>query len=375
MPASFSAVLLVAAASAQTTHVVGPGGFPQVANALAVAAPGDVIQVLAGGYQGFTTTIGVTIVGTGTQAVFFPSITANLPPGQTLHLADLTSFALAITTSRATADNIRVIDLCTVTSGELHARGCSFGNTSTSTAPEYGLKASGSTITAIDSSFDGKSSTSGPAGYAFNSPALRLTTSTFHGSRLTIRGGNDTSSFPNVASPAVNASSSKLWISDSTLRCGRTWGGTMPLYPDPCAIVGSGNVGRLVRCSLVTGATSCTLIVPLSGPLLGVQQPTALQSPGPFTLTYQTSPNELIGVFVSFGIDNLVIPGLEQPLLLQPSGLFALDTLLADGLGAASGTWNMPAGLTNQTVFFQAVGTAPAPALLQMSPVAGGVVR
>lgn len=370
MPASFSAVLLVAAASAQATHVVGPGGFPQIANALAVAAPGDVIQVLPGTYQAFTTTIGVTIVGAGSLAVIIGSVTANLPPGQTLHLADFSTLTLNVTSCRATADNVRVTQLCTLSSGELHARGCGFGQPITSTI-DNGLKATSSTVTAINCNLNGRASLGfgpNPADY-ISSPALVLTNSTFLGSRLTLDGGDGGSG--TQASPAVNATNSSLWISDSTLLGGFS---SNPSGAG-CAITGSGNQGRLVRCTLTTAFVGCATIVPVTGPLLGVHQPTALQSPGPFTLAYKTSPNELIGVFVSFGTNKLVIPGLEQPLLLDPVGMFLLDTLLADALGAASGTWNMPAGLTNQTVFFQAIGTAPAPALLQMSPVAGGVVR
>lgn len=46
---------------AQTTHLVGPGGLPQIRNALANAAPGDLIHVQPGTYAQFDANVGVTI--------------------------------------------------------------------------------------------------------------------------------------------------------------------------------------------------------------------------------------------------------------------------------------------------------------------------
>jgi nitrous oxidase accessory protein NosD len=56
---------LAAVAPAQTVWTV-PGMFRQIHQALAVAQPGDVIEVANGNYQPFAVTQGVTIRGTGT---------------------------------------------------------------------------------------------------------------------------------------------------------------------------------------------------------------------------------------------------------------------------------------------------------------------
>ncbi len=159
------------------------------------------------------------------------------------------------------------------------------------------------------------------------------------------------------------------WISDSTLQGGFIGGFTGYMCP-----VGSGQ-GRFSRCTFPAMPAFCSMSQPTTGPMLGVSQTTALQSPGPLTLAFQTDPNGLVGVFVSTNLAVTAVPGLEQPVLLGTTTLIPLSTLIADGVGAATGTWNVPPGLTNWTFFFQAVGTAPAPYLLQMSPVTGGVVR
>ena len=78
------ACLVGASALAQATHVVGPGGFAQVQNALQVASPGDVIVVLPGFYLGFTANIGVTVVAAvpGTVTLGLLAVNFNLPPAQ-----------------------------------------------------------------------------------------------------------------------------------------------------------------------------------------------------------------------------------------------------------------------------------------------------
>lgn len=50
-----------AALDAQATHLVGPGGFAQIRDALAIAAPGDLILVQPGTYSQFFVQRGVTI--------------------------------------------------------------------------------------------------------------------------------------------------------------------------------------------------------------------------------------------------------------------------------------------------------------------------
>ena len=42
------------AVGSRTTHVVGPGGLPDVNSALSIASEGDIIRIYAGTYSPFT---------------------------------------------------------------------------------------------------------------------------------------------------------------------------------------------------------------------------------------------------------------------------------------------------------------------------------
>jgi len=352
--------LLTTATVGQTTHVVGPGGFPQVNAALAVAAPGDVILVQPGAYNGFLSTIGVTVRGTA-PGVFLGPNTATLPAGQTLHLIGVQS--TAIQPSTITGGNA-VFDSCILSGYRVQSCNAHFQSCTVRAlnflAASPGLTATNSYVTAIDCTFTGASGD-------WNGPlpieSIRLQDSTFHGSHLSATGGSH-AGLGVSPTAAIEATNSVVWISDSNLTAGTAWTGTA------CAV--DAQFGLLSRCVL---SPNCAGAIPTSGPLLGMHRPNPLQSPGPFSLEFTTDPNGLVGVYFATGLGNLAIPGLEQPLLLEVATTFHLELLVANATGFASGTWNVPAGLTNQTFFFQAVGTAAAPSLLQMSPVAGGIVN
>lgn len=353
-------------ATAQTTHTVGAGGFSQINSAIAAASPGDIVLVSPGTWSAFTTNIGITVRGAG-PGVIVSGATANLPASQTLHLIDLDvapPFSVAITGGRADIDRCKLA--CTVVSSEVHFQSCALTGFTFSSASKHALDATNANVTAIDTSFDGGTGApSVPSTYG-----IQLQSCTFLGSRLVVRGGDGSGSGSSGPKAALFATNSAVWTSDSTLS-----GGVFPPVGVPvvCSVTVQGSTtGRLSRCTLDPAAC---VPIPTNGPLLGVHRPSPLQSPGPFSLEFTTHPNGLIGVFFATGIGNVSIPGLEQPVLLDLATTFPLELLTANAAGAASGTWNVPAGLTNQTFFFQAVGTAPAPVFLQMSPVAGGVVR
>lgn len=75
------AMLVFAAASlaAQTTHNVGPGGHPQISDAIAAAQPGDLILVQQGSYLPFDLTIGVCILAPAGATVTTPPGGGGLP--------------------------------------------------------------------------------------------------------------------------------------------------------------------------------------------------------------------------------------------------------------------------------------------------------
>jgi hypothetical protein len=130
--------------------------------------------------------------------------------------------------------------------------------------------------------------------------------------------------------------------------------------------------GRLARCTLQP--SSCPAPgVPTNGPLLAVHRPAAPQAGAPFQLFFTAEPNELVGVFASLGLATSTFSELEQPVALDLGTVIALDLLVADGLGQATGTWNVPAGTANLSLWLQ--GVTPNAPPLQLSTVTGGVIR
>lgn len=95
---------------AQTVlHV--PGTYPQIHQALAVAQPGDVVEVASGIYAPFAVTSGVTIRGTGSVA---PSVslggpvTFQVPPGQQAYV-----FAVNLYTGAQVLSGNTAFERCT----------------------------------------------------------------------------------------------------------------------------------------------------------------------------------------------------------------------------------------------------------------------
>lgn len=102
--------ILAVGIPAQTTHLVGPNGYPQIGTALAAAVPGDFVHVLPGTYAPFTVTFGCTIRGLvpgGVQVqdlTGVAAVTIAAPASQVVHLAGLDfSIVTANAAGQATA--------------------------------------------------------------------------------------------------------------------------------------------------------------------------------------------------------------------------------------------------------------------------------
>src|SRR5688572_16299387 len=65
--------ILAGVLAAQSTLVVGAGGYPQISAAIAAAPPGDTVKVLPGTYDPFTVTIPLNIVAAAGAVVVRPS--------------------------------------------------------------------------------------------------------------------------------------------------------------------------------------------------------------------------------------------------------------------------------------------------------------
>jgi len=385
---------LASTATAQTTHLVGPSGLPEIRDALAIAAPGDRIHVEAGSYAHFEATVGVTIralvpgsVQVRYDAAFAPpncSFFCQLlegptylspPPGQELHVVGI-DFApsltpqlvggqqivhqLEVTSGRVTLDDCHISSLdrhaLTVRDASCHLQGCSAIVVGTFFSAA-GLAVENADVTAVDCAF------SGTGGLMLTSPGVgvQLTGGRLHGSGLTIYGNSGSG----IGTSAVEMDGdSALWLTDSELIAG----------PDACAVTGAG-VQRLDRCTITDNAGGCAPPA-VGNEMLGVERPGPLAPGGTFALTFHSSSNGLIVVFASPLLDALsAFPVLEQPLWLDEPNAFAAALLVADTSGLASATWAIPADpwITDRTLWFQGLGGPLFP--LQLSPVVGGVAR
>jgi hypothetical protein len=357
--------LLSSVLPAQTTHVVGPGGFAQVDLALAVAAPGDVILVQPGTYGPFTATLDVTIraaaPGTVTVGGTFPLASSSqvlLDAGERVHLVDLKLTGIFSSGGTTVLDRCEVTLFffgggARVTNGTLVLQGCQLtGSNGTEAA---GLHATNATVTAIDcnirgidvGSFEGP-----PPGYG-----IYLDNSDLYGSRLTVVGGSGYGSLYPSAEAMKAIGSSHVWVSDSTFSNGG-------LCPVDAAL------GRLARCVLPPG---CPPGISNTGPMLGLHFP-PMTSPSAVWLEFRTAAaNEAVGVYLSSGLGFATLPLLEQPILLDVANALPFALVVADATGHATAACAIPAGFTGLEFWFQGISGASVP--LQLSPVGGGIVR
>lgn len=361
-------LLLVAAVGIPAQHIVGPGGLPQIGSALAIAAPGATIHVLPGVYAPFTAGFGCTIraltPGTVTIAPAGSLVTTTLaaPAGQTVHLVGLTfddpaafgTSVVRVTSGRATLDQCTLTTLLgaplVVQDASIHLQACTVAaNGHLGVRP--GLLATNSYVTAIDTTFRGSPITSLP--HPTGQPGVSLVGSNFHASGCSIFSGME------FLTPALRASGGQVWLSDSTL-VGTT-----------CPIQATGTV-LADRCSLQPLLVGCA---PPGGGLLGVSRPNALHQGAGFDLTYRTVANGYAAVFASQELATLAIPGLHAETQWLGGGIVNLGVVFADGSGQAQASWTIPAGtwLIDQPLWFQGLTGFALP--LQLSPVAGGVIR
>lgn len=395
-PSHFLCPILAVAVGlpAQTTHLVGPGGLPQIRSALAIAAPGDTILVQPGTYAQFDANLGVQIraVVPGSVQVVWdaafapPGCVNNLiclsyegatrlapPSGQTLTLVGLAFPPLDSTVSTFFVIRNRV----EITSGRVVLDGCALGSTAqqalrvvnatvhlvggsvagqSNTGQSVGLRATNASITAVGTFFAGSS----PMGMAFPGEAMVLSNTSLHGTGLVAQGGRILLGGP--AAPALSVGGGSVWLSDSQLVSGG---------PNSCPFVGSADVVT-ARCTFGPAAPSCQALP--TGPLLGLSQNGAPQNGQAFTLTFQAEPGDLVGVLWSLDLATRPLPWFAQP-WWAPASAPTAGLFVADAQGGAAGAWLLPAnpGLVGLPVWFHSFAGTSLP--LSAAPPAGGVIR
>ncbi len=372
------AALVVAStvAVAQTTHIVGPGSFAQIAAALAAAAPGDTILVHPGNYTGFTASVGVTIRAVTSGTVFVTSLTTvNCPAPQRVHLLDLDTGDVYVQNATCTFDGCRVLQT-SLNGPAVYAdqavvffQGCVVGRNGTpqgaflSTAS--GVYANHATVSAIDTTFRGRDRDY--LNFAASAGVYLTNGSTLHASGCTMRGGDGVSTSPSIA-VGLRATNSTAWVTDSTLIGGSAY--NLPGMP-PTACPTDATTGRLSRCTFIPA--NCTPVIATNGDGVGVHRTAPWQTNATFTLGVRGPASTFVGVFGSSDVDVFSIPVLEQPGLLGLATVIPITVLLTDGTGAANVSWAIPGGTAGLSLWLQVVADGQAP--LATSAVAGGVVR
>lgn len=387
---------------AQTTHLVGPGGFAEIRDALAVAAPGDRIHVQPGTYAQFTATVGCTIRAlvpgsvsvAYTLAVLPPGCSSNPaclvnegptllqpPTGQTVHVVGLNFVGnevaggflgpirhrVAVLSGRATFDqctlNASNTAALTVTGASVHLQSCSLAaiNATATSLPAGGVGLFGTdcNVTAIDTSMLGGS---GPGLSAPPGDGIVLSNSTLHGSNLDIRSGSLVFPVGNNPAYAVRGGGA-LFLSDSQLVGG-------------CPIQWSGMALELTRCTQTGTSPNCGTVPPSPNTLLGITRPAPLTPGATFALNFRTEPNGFVAIFAGGALGRLDLPGLlAQPSWLDDTQSFLVTLVLADPQGLATASWPIPGGpgIADQQLWFKGLSGFSLP--FQVSPPAGGIAH
>lgn len=383
-----------ALAFAQAVHVVGPGGHAQIRSALAVAAPGDVIEVAPGAYAFFAASVGVTIraqvpgtVSVGVDpafvnpnclpCLFTDGLTVFSPPaaGPALHVV-----GLVFRPDQVTVSGMSFFSKVSVVSGRVTFENCDFGAardaglrvadatvhlqdcTVASHSPHFGyptdaLIATNAVITAVGCSF----TSDHLMGYGIDAAGASLTNTLFHGAHVSFAG--------NSSAPALRASGSRIWIRNGTFTA---W----PFGPTPhCAVEADTRLTQLDQCTFVSALGPCTTFAAPT-PLLAAQRLAPVQVGAPTTVRFDGAPNGFVAVFVGFALGTVDYGSrLVQPSWLESSTSFLLAIVATDQVGSGSGTWSIPAdpSLRGLPLWWKGVQGTSLP--LQVSPPVGGLVR
>jgi hypothetical protein len=385
-------LLCSAFATAQTTHVVGTGGFAQIRDALLVAAPGDFINVQSGTYAQFEMNVGVTLraitpgaVSIAYDGAYFPPgcigalncpgegpTKFNIPAGQTGHVLGLVfqptmgsisgisvRHSVSVLGGRMTfeACEARAFDSTVfgASNAEIRLLGCTIiGQASVLPPPVASFF--NSTVAAVDCTIRSLGGTFPNS----ISCAIRLENSTFVGSKLTVKGPDPL--FGSVGGRAIDAVSGAFWISDSSLQAGN----------GACAFTGAAQ-RTIARCTVTQGGSNCATAS--TGPLLGIEPLGFVPLGGNYALRFRGTANGFVGVFAAPALGALAIPELVQPLHLDAANAFSAGLAPLDATGAAVLTWSIPSTPTvlGRPIWFQGFTGLVLP--LQASAVAGGLVR
>lgn len=389
-----------AALAAQSVLKVGPGGFPEIAAAVAVASPGDVIEVASGIYMPFTLDQGLTIRAAPGAFVRVQQTSSSLamtirpPVGQLAVLARLNflnpgAFDLVTRVERGTvwfeectfgAPDLDSVPALAVVGATVLLRRChlvGFGWAYNQPGRHNdGLSADQAQVFATDCSFEGSATALGPS---VGGAGIGADNSLLHCVNCQLRGGPLRTSC-GMARPGPGlrtGAGTSVWLADCHVEGGQE---LCVIIGVPGAVHTGAQPIRYARTTFLGGRTSigrgaATVGAFQATPLLGAQGPAlALSSGGSWQTSYRSEPNWPIGVFLATVLDPHPDPLTQQPMPLPVGGATALALLVADAQGAATYATSIPAvpALLGATCFVAAVSGTSLP--LQVSPPVGGLL-
>ncbi|MCR9244083.1 MAG: hypothetical protein NXI31_03570 [bacterium] len=392
---------LAAPGTAQTVHRVGPGALPQIHAAIAIAGPGDVIEVQSGNYEPFTLSIPLTIrAAPGATVTVLPQlstpVTLATPPGTVATLRGIR----VLNPWRYPSCHVEVLggtvflEDCAFESSQSYRRAalevtdahvilnrCALAGYGAARAlvgaQNHGLHATRSTIQATDCSFFGSYTTWDS--YGLGGTGLTATTSDVHLVRCDLVGGGKLLAFANAGGAGIDTSSSRVWLAD----CNIVGGSTPGNGGHEVGIRNSGPAIQWTRSTIQGGRDQNGNRRPaFQGPqqqrsdLLGLAAaaPPIVRG-SPFQLDFETAPGWPVWLFVHDELQANLRPEIEQPLAALPGTAALIGVLLADATGRATYRTtlpNLPIGLSAR-LHVTAVSGTTLP--LQTMPPLGGVVR
>lgn len=355
LPFSFAwlACSVAGGLAAQSVHLVGPGGYATIQQAVDAAAPDDIVHVQAGTYFSFTVQKSLRIralgpVTLGTDVMRPGDVFVQAPVGATVDLVGFDIMRMFVTSGRASLDSCTVQNGTRVENASLHLQSCLLLGGATA------MLAIQADVTAVQTGFYSRQGLT-------PGPLIDLDGSRFHASACQ----TGAASFQMVERYLRATNGSRAWWADGSI--GWTPAGHCPLQ------VSADSQVQIARTNYA-GAVGCA--PPTTAPLLGVQRSTPLQLGQTFQLEFKTEPSAFVVLFAGPALGTVDF----GPLLAQPSWLddrysFVVSWLLADAAGSAAASIPIPSGpgFADLTLWFKGISGFSFP--LQVSPPIGGVVR
>jgi len=368
---------------------------------IAMAAPGDVVQLNGLQFAPFTMNKGLTLIGPGT-ILPFTSVPINqvtrfaVPAGELAHVVDVTFTphpVFGFLTNGVEATGAVTFEGCSfgpsnpaslVVDGTVLLHHCTIAGSAVSGGSDAvgGMRVLSGICGIVDCTLLGASAVfSGSyASYIVPpSPALSVFGGTVLVSSSNLFGGAGMAhpmfGAPLRGQPAVIVTAGALSLSD----CSLAGGGSPPQLPGPVALVG--NAATFHGRTTLTGGTGSTTGAPTSGPVQHLPQLVGMRISAQFrlgsttTLTATSGSSQPLGMVASFDPTPSTHPAVIDPIFGPLGQLVPLfQTMPANGqqIPHVVGVPNQPhlLGVALQVQAYQLDGT-----FVRMSAAAGGVVH